>query len=358
MEQVIPSIQFFIIVQCALFLAFISFNNRLKVKANRLLATLISILAAHMLLNLLNQHFLEGKLGNLSIGLGFCYGPLLYLYAKVLAYKEYELKTIQLTHALPAVLAIALSSVTELSILIFAIGIFFSLTLYNFGIIKLLKRYRYILSQTRTEYEQIALRWLSHLLVLQFMLLGLNILSVSFYFSGYPDLGQLTEIILFAGLWMMVSMMIFQGLQHPELYSGVTPEDLELIEENTDSQKLTDELLSEVMQQIDDFMKSEKPYLTPGMTVKSLGKELSLNPKYISQAINTKAGINFSEYINGFKIGHACALLKNPEQQHLTVLDVMLESGFNTKSNFNRAFKAITGSTPFEYRNQQSFSSD
>jgi AraC-like DNA-binding protein len=350
MEQAIPYMQFFIIVQCGLFLAFLSFNSRAKVLSNRILGALITILALHMLVNLFNQHLLVGVLPNLGVGFGLCYGPIFYFYSKALAYREFAFNRVHLVHALPAFIAVLLASFAELDILIFALAIFISLTIYSFIIFKMLKQYRYILSQTRSEYEQIALNWMSYLLVLQLVLLGLNIISVTFYMSGYVFLGQLMEIVLFSGLWLLVSLIIFQGLQHPQLFSGVTAEDKSIVATEAESQGLPVALLGDLKAQIDAYMTQEQPYLMPGLTVRSLAKQLSLNPRYVSQAINVKAGKNFSEYVNDYKIKHACQLLSSKEQQNVTVIDVMLQSGFNTKSNFNRAFKAQTGCTPFEYR--------
>ena len=207
--------QFFIIVQCGLFLAFLSFNTRAKVLSNRVLGVLITILALHMLVNLFNQHLLIGFLPNIGVSFGLCYGPIFYFYSKALAYREFEFTAIHLVHAVPAFVAVLLTAFTQLDTLIFALAIFISLTVYSFAIFKMLKQYRYILSQTRSEYEQIALNWMSYLLALQLTLLGLNIISVTFYMSGFVFLGQLTEVLLFSGLWLLVSLIIFQGLQHP-----------------------------------------------------------------------------------------------------------------------------------------------
>jgi AraC-like DNA-binding protein len=350
MDQVIPFLQSLIIAQCGLFLAFLSFNARAKVLSNRILGIFISVLALHMLLNLFNQHLLIGFLPNLGVGLGLCYGPILFFYSKALAYRDFKFTPIHFVHTVPFFVALLLVVFTRLDILIFAIAIFSSLLVYSFAIVKMLHRYRYILSQIRSDYEQITLNWMSYLLALQFTLLGLNITSVTLYMSGFLFLGQLTEIFLFVGLWVFVSLGIYQGLQHPQLFSGVTDEDKQIVATVGDAQKLPDELLDDLMEQIEAYMTEKKPFLMAGLTVKDLGNQLSLNPRYISQAINAKAGKNFSEYVNVYKVKHACQLLSSRELLNLTIIDVMLQSGFNTKSNFNRAFKSETGLTPFEYK--------
>lgn len=350
MEQAIPFLQSFIIAQCLLFLAFLSFNARAKVLSNRILGIFISALALHMLLNLFNQHLLIGFLPNVGVSLGLCYGPILYFYSKALAYRDFKFTPIHLVHTVPFFVALLLVTFSRLDTLVYAFAIFSSLLVYSFAIVRMLQQYRYILSQIRSDYEQITLNWISYLLTLQFVLLALNITSVSLYMSGFVFFGQLTEIFLFAGLWVFVSLGIYQGLQHPQLFSGVTDEDKQIVTTGDDTQKLPDELLDDLMEQIDAYMTEKEPFLMAGLTVKDLGKQLSLNPRYISQAINAKAGKNFSEYVNVYKVKHACQLLSSTELLNLTIIDVMLQSGFNTKSNFNRAFKSETGLTPFEYK--------
>ncbi len=55
----------------------------------------------------------------------------------------------------------------------------------------------------------------------------------------------------------------------------------------------------------------------------------------------------FSQFVNEFRIAHACRLLGDDQ---LTIAAVSFESGFNNLSHFNRQFKGITGLSPREYR--------
>ncbi|HKK80510.1 MAG TPA: AraC family transcriptional regulator [Phaeodactylibacter sp.] len=55
----------------------------------------------------------------------------------------------------------------------------------------------------------------------------------------------------------------------------------------------------------------------------------------------------FSQFVNEFRIAHACRLLGDEAQ---TIASVSFDSGFNNLSHFNRQFKHITGSSPREYR--------
>lgn len=315
-----------------------------------MLGTLISVLALHMLINLITQHLLSGALTTLGISFGFCYGPIFYLYSRSLAYQTFRFSYQQFIHLLPAVIAQVLVLTTHIPVLVYAVSIFISLLIYSGMIWKLLREYRYILSQTRSEYDQITLNWLSYMLVLQIGLLALNITSVSLASSGMILAGAIAELLLFIGLWLMVSFIIFQGLQHPRMFSGLTIEDKQIVSEEAGTNTLSDTELDNIISRVETHMKNAQPFLNSGLTVKSLGRQLAIIPRHVSQAINLKTNKNFSEYVNSFRVKLACELLSSPESQELSVMDVMLECGFITKSNFNRAFKAETGTTPFNFK--------
>lgn len=95
-------------------------------------------------------------------------------------------------------------------------------------------------------------------------------------------------------------------------------------------------------------MKTEKPYLDDKLTLQKLAEKIDLPEKQLSQLINQHTGKHFFDFINEFRINEAKTLLK--EQSQLTVLEVLYEVGFNSKSSFYTAFKKETNLTPTDYR--------
>ena len=59
---------------------------------------------------------------------------------------------------------------------------------------------------------------------------------------------------------------------------------------------------------------------------------------------------NFYDFINNYRINFAKNLLNNPADDKMTVLEILYEAGFNSKSAFNVAFKKETGVTPSQFR--------
>jgi AraC-like DNA-binding protein len=86
---------------------------------------------------------------------------------------------------------------------------------------------------------------------------------------------------------------------------------------------------------------------TPGLTLSRLARRASLPARTVSNAVNRVHGRNLSQYINDIRIAEACQLLRNTD---ISITQAIYESGFQTKSNFNREFLRVTGMTPRDWR--------
>jgi TolB-like protein/AraC-like DNA-binding protein len=104
--------------------------------------------------------------------------------------------------------------------------------------------------------------------------------------------------------------------------------------------------LDNLMKKLMNFIETEKPYLDAQLSLGSMAENLQLHPNKLSYLINEKAGMNFNEFINQFRLVHFKQLASNPKNAHLTILGMAYESGFNSKSVFNSYFKKAEGITP------------
>ena len=86
--------------------------------------------------------------------------------------------------------------------------------------------------------------------------------------------------------------------------------------------------------------------LLSSLTLTRLARALHVPVKQLSAAINRSTGGNVSRHVNAYRIREACRGLEGGAG----VTDAMLASGFNTKSNFNREFRRVTGRTPSDWR--------
>ncbi|MEF2070973.1 helix-turn-helix domain-containing protein [Consotaella aegiceratis] len=106
----------------------------------------------------------------------------------------------------------------------------------------------------------------------------------------------------------------------------------------------------DLMPRLEQMIRCERLFLDPDLTLARLAKRLRVPAKQLSAAVNQTTGDNVSRYINGFRIHHACERLVAGD----SVTAAMLASGFNTKSNFNREFSRVTGTTPSNWTAQAS----
>ncbi len=96
------------------------------------------------------------------------------------------------------------------------------------------------------------------------------------------------------------------------------------------------------------IMREEELYRDPALTLEELAQRLGVNPHQLSELLNSLMGATFRAYLNGLRIERAKSFLL--EDGASTILDIAFESGFNSKSAFNAAFRNETGQTPSEYR--------
>ena len=103
-----------------------------------------------------------------------------------------------------------------------------------------------------------------------------------------------------------------------------------------------------IVAQLDAFLAREPVHLDPNLTLLRLARRLHLPEKRLSSAVNRATGGNVSRHVNAWRIRHACTLIEGGAP----VTEAMLESGFNTKSNFNREFRRVTGTAPSLWRGE------
>lgn len=108
-----------------------------------------------------------------------------------------------------------------------------------------------------------------------------------------------------------VCWYILKALKYPNLFSGVNSKTKlinDLIEENKEVKLLT------------------------------TNEEVKMNSRDLSILINQNLNQHFFDFINKYRIIEAMNILKNPAKKELTVLEILYEVGFNSKSSFNTGF--------------------
>ncbi|SKA56073.1 AraC-type DNA-binding protein [Enterovibrio nigricans DSM 22720] len=102
-----------------------------------------------------------------------------------------------------------------------------------------------------------------------------------------------------------------------------------------------------IVNKFDVLMKEKQAFLDPDLTLNRLARKLGIPARQISSAVNQIYGENISKVMNGYRIEFAKQLLISTNE---SITAIYLQSGFQTKSNFNREFLRITGISPSAFR--------
>ncbi|PWV98769.1 AraC family transcriptional regulator [Hoeflea marina] len=103
----------------------------------------------------------------------------------------------------------------------------------------------------------------------------------------------------------------------------------------------------DIVAAIDRLIRERQLYRDPELTLNRLARKAVIPTRRISGAVNRVLGQNVSQLVNGYRIEEAKRLLRETD---MVVTAVMFESGFQTKSNFNREFLRAVGMSPSDFR--------
>lgn len=92
------------------------------------------------------------------------------------------------------------------------------------------------------------------------------------------------------------------------------------------------------------MMEEELYYLHPNINIDDVAQKLGTNRTYVTRLMRQEYGLSFIEYVNVARIQYSQKLLYT--SPNITLEDVAFKSGFQSSSNYCRAFKRYTGTTP------------
>ncbi|MGH1518922.1 helix-turn-helix domain-containing protein [Chryseobacterium sp. JK1] len=115
-----------------------------------------------------------------------------------------------------------------------------------------------------------------------------------------------------------------------------------------------DDVIHSIYEKLISKMEDEKLYKDPDLNLNYVAKLLEVHPNILSQVINSIENKNFYDYINRQRIEEFKRIVILQENQKFTILSLAFESGFNSKTSFNRNFKKYVNCSPSEFMKNQS----
>lgn len=302
--------------------------------------------------------------------------PLIYLYVFAVCYSDFKLKWKHLIYTLPFLVmnlvflrgfylqpsgekVRLLANFGQMpEVYFFQILIEIQYWFYIISIFLILKKYRKIYLENYTNPSTSTYKWLFQMncvfAVMHTITFSKNVLR----YVASRDTFLWGNVLMVVMALCVICWFVMKALNHPELFRGINSnlplakdflpqENLNLIETKSDQNEA---VVSQILA-LKKYMEEKEPYLDPSLTIQELANQIEIPVRDLSVLINHEMDQHFFDFVNEYRIQKAMNLLKDQSKKELTVLEILYEVGFNSKSSFNTSFKKYTNLTPTAYRN-------
>lgn len=110
------------------------------------------------------------------------------------------------------------------------------------------------------------------------------------------------------------------------------------------------QLMDELKEKILNIILIQQRYKDKNYSAKQLAEDLGTNTRYISAVVNVRFHMNYTSFVNKFRIEEAMALLVDKRYQDLNMEDISDMVGFSNRQSFYASFYRINGVTPRDYK--------
>ena len=282
---------------------------------------------------------LEPAVRNFFLTILFCVGPSLWLYTKYFIAKKEKLSGKDLFHYVifivlfPICWLIPNTGPERYSI---AFAIFYNAIMLHMGSY-ILFSFSWFLKKREiqtTKQDSKKNSWLRYFLSLNITFIVAYVLVSKIAFPFYIGLSLLFSLmIVMLAIWALRNPIILNKSIKKYRFSNID-----------------ERATKKTMELIRQHFIAEKPYLDPKLTLALLGKQLNISPKELSQSINQQEQLNYSQFVLKHRIEEAKRLLCSDSHKNFNIASIAYDSGFNSISTFNTAFKKLTKSTPLEFQ--------
>ena len=112
------------------------------------------------------------------------------------------------------------------------------------------------------------------------------------------------------------------------------------------------QLMDELKEKILNVIVMQKKYKDKDYSAKKLASDLGTNTRYISAVVNVRFHMNYTSFVNKYRIEEAMSILVDKRYSELSIEEVSDMVGFANRQSFYASFYKLMGITPREYRLQ------
>jgi AraC-like DNA-binding protein len=299
--------------------------------------------------------------------------PSFYLYVMAACYSDFRLQLKHLVHLLPFIITNLLfipriyigidegsfiGPLNQMSEIYFIqILIEFQYVFYIVSVFLILKKYKEIYLENYTNPGTSTYKWLFQMTCVFLAAHSVVALKNIIRYSDFREVFLWANVLVGTIALFITCWFIMKALKHPELFRGInsklrlTKDILPEVEEKSESANEQNDLISRQITELKRYMTEKEPFLDPSLTIQELSNQINIPVRDLSILINHHIDQHFFDFVNEYRIQKAMNILKDQSKSQLTVLEILYEVGFNSKSSFNTSFKKYTNLTPTAYRN-------
>lgn len=336
-----------------------------RIKTNTFLALLVFFYALIPLnivvVNVLKDYDLLYIFRYIQMEMLYGIGPTLYFYTKYITNPKFKFERKHYLHFLPLVLefifyrtsiyrigsdGLYLQELPTFSYVYLIqqwIGVISILT-YSFISLRILVKYQKQLKEYYSKIDNISLKWLQT-----------PIIIYACYFILWQVLTEIDRFVFDRSLrehYFLPNFVLLSIATCWIGFKGYIQKERELVFLKPFSKKsksITIQKDEIFIKRLNLLMETKKPYLNPELNLSMLAEMLNIKPKVLSLKINQNYNQNFYDLINSYRVMTFKKRIESPKSDQLSLLGHAFESGFNSKSTFNKVFKESTQLTPSQY---------
>jgi AraC-like DNA-binding protein len=94
----------------------------------------------------------------------------------------------------------------------------------------------------------------------------------------------------------------------------------------------------------------QKKYKDKNYSARKLAEDLGTNTRYVSAVVNVRFHMNYTSFVNKYRIEEAMSILVDKRYRDLRIEEVSDMVGFSNRQSFYASFYRVTGITPKEYK--------
>lgn len=231
--------------------------------------------------------------------------------------------------------------------------------------LRLVNRYQSLIKHNYSTLTEHDFSWIKNLLIGSMAVIGIDLFTSLFYFITEEELIILGSSDGHLTIFAMVLLVAYLGCNGigqsrmllPDFLLIKTVEPIGSIIKKEEKKPSPPSLLSEeelknLGKVFNEVLVEQKPYLDENLTLGKMASLMDTTDKKLSFFINHHLHTTFYDLINKERVRMVKTQLHEKALQQYTLLGIAHNSGFKSKTSFNRIFKKETGLSPSEYVKQ------